>query len=914
MSEFIKSFSVKNRPQFEKYKKYISNNDWSDSPDINGNLDDTYFSDFYSEDPKKVTKAEISKRVKEVIAAQKEGIKYKTEEFKLQNDLMANILERLKYFVKKTEGEHHLKEFKKFVKYALDIIKQHTDRVDLYVDSVDISKIENQEVRGEEIKLIKECYAGVNKLQDTITGLNIKEDSTEALGVSFHENKPAPLSMLHILSELYPEIKRALDALKIDFVSPPKNEMHIYNEKAPRWNPDKHFWLQDRLTLQYYVDEFKKIREGIMIDGIFISPWMYYHMNVFVTYYPDIYTNPNSGKEESKDILGNPPLRDTDWLIIQDSYLSAKEKEKMLFIAATRRAAKTTILASHFDWCATIGKNQLVCAGGSAKDLGQIEKNFKITNLNKNPAFITYNVASDWSKKIELGIKTKSGKTIPLSTLNVINMDGGAASKSELLAGYTPDAFCIDEIMKAPFLTQLEAIKPALDSPYGKRCVGILSGTGGNEDLSKDAFDVLNFPETHDILPIDYEALERGIDKEDITWDEDKTNRNFGTFIPAQMSAKKGMIKKDSDLSVYLNRPDSEELRKIKIKVTDWKKCNEIIKEDREKKQGNKISYNKEIVYYPIKFSEIFLSGKSNPFPVAEAKAHKEHLLRTGLWDRRRELYRDSTGNICCEVSTKDLAPFPHKGGFVNAPFLIFEDIPTEKPKYGTYTAGFDDYATEDSSTSSVASIVVMKNRILGDPFSEKIVASLSFRPERHQEVYEKWLLLMEAYNLEGTCFGENFNYAIKDFLDRRHLADKYLAPSVEFSQTFNIPNNMKRRTGWNPSTSKKVLFELFVEYCNQTFEFDQEDGSVLTVKGVQRIDDIGILDEIIGWGENVNVDRLTSVFGSYAYLHFLNSSQRWRVKTMEQMKKPTTAKTTTTRTKSFYSAASQRSGFYRKR
>ena len=54
---------------------------------------------------------------------------------------------------------------------------------------------------------------------------------------------------------------------------------------------------------------------------------------------------------------------------------------------------------------------------------------------------------------------------------------------------------------------------------------------------------------------------------------------------------------------------------------------------------------------------------------------------------------------------------------------------------------------------------------MLGDKWSKRIVASLSIRPDKHREVWEKWLLLMEVYNLMQTAFGENEDFRIKDFL-----------------------------------------------------------------------------------------------------------------------------------------------------
>ena len=274
---------------------------------------------------------------------------------------------------------------------------------------------------------------------------------------------------------------------------------------------------------------------------------------------------------------------------------------------------------------------------------------------------------------------------------------------------------------------------------------------------------------------------------------------------------------------------------------------------------------------------DMFLSGKESPFTpcLMEAKAHKKRLLDTGLWDARKEVFRDS-GVIKIEPSTRDLLPYPFKG-VSDAPFLIFEiPPPSDQIPYGMYTAGFDDYKQDDSDSDSVATFYVWKNEMLGDNFSKKIVASISIRPKDHKRVYEKWLLLMELFNLRETCFGENEDFAIKDYLDTRHLTDKYLAQSLDFTQSFTISNNTKRKFGWTPRTTKRFLFDLFVDYCNEEVEIELEDGSFITKKGVEKIDDIYLLDEIIQYSENANVDRIISAMGGFGYLHYLKASYKW--------------------------------------
>lgn len=1244
MSEAIKLSIKRNKPHFLKYRKYIQDNDW------------TTIKKVVLEDSKRRQKTEVDLR---------------SEEFAVQNELIKAVLSRLKVFVKKSEGDHHLKIFKDFVKETLKIISLHTDRADNYISSSNIYNIEDIDLRASEIAFHNTLFTAVSSIDDTVSALNIKEDTTEANSISFHEStKIAQLCMHEILYNEYPAIKRIIDSLNLDWTSPPNNEMHIHNPNPPKWNQDKHYFLQDKATLQYYIDEQKKNENGIVVDGLEIEPWLYFHINHFVTEIPTVTKNPITGEEKIKKVVKTPDLRDNEYFVIQDNYREARKKGKILFIAATRRLFKSTGLASHLYHKAITGGRELLVAGGSAKDLGQLEKNIKTCASYINSAFAVNNISSDWTKKIPLGIRTKSNKVITQCIIHVINLDGG--TNSEILAGFTPDALVIDEVLKSPFIEQLNGAKPSFDTPNGMLCTPILSGcvcagtkvwnnngklvnieniiqedgilgydntkdiaskeditylkephnkecykivtnqgrilecsydhpilirdkyklgcykktnsfkevkdlvvgdnlavieeinifgkdrmfeprligwlvgdgsygdklspklmnadpemleyvhsnfktstfykadtkdgrelqkltisnlipelrllgiygqtkdnkrlpnnidtflkedvsnfiggyfdadgcayinektkevfmkitssnyeilvelklllqkfgihgnlvyekpnfnnpkttrghyniiikdkksifnfyknikfsilkkqnklekgiellnskkdrslkyidgiryeriktienigvkpvynltasnthtyiangiithnTGGDEEMSRDGHKVLNSPSDYKVLDMNWDALERGIPPEDITW----TRREFGTFAPAAMSAKTGMIKIKSNLAKYLNEPNAKGLEKIEILVTDWKRCNEIIDRDRDALSNDRESLTKEIVYYPKSAEEIFKSGKVSPFDkcMREAKAHKEYLLKTGLWDRRRDLYRDSEGKIQVDISTKELASFPHKGGVVDAPFLIFEDPPTEKVKYGTYVGSFDDYATEDAESSSVSTFYITKNKILGDPFSEKIVASLSFRPERHTEVHEKWLLLMEAYQLEETCFGENFNYAIKEFLDRRHLSDKYLAPSLDFSATFNIPNNLRRKSGWNPTTSKKVLFDLFVTYCTEEFEVEQEDGTTLILKGVQRIDDIWLLEEIITYTDKLNVDRITSAMANVAFCHYLQSSYKWKVPTYQNRDNQQSVKKETSREKVFYNGNRERN-FYRSR
>src|SRR5699024_5533680 len=226
------------------------------------------------------------------------------------------------------------------------------------------------------------------------------------------------------------------------------------------------------------------------------------HLNIFKNPIPFTVINPNSGLEEVVDKITHPPLRDNEWFIIQDNFLDAKKRNLMLFLAATRRAAKTTLIASYLQWKALSGGNELVVAGGSTEDLGHIEKKFRTTMVNADSPFYMPNITDDWTKKVKLGVKKKNHRNINPGTLNEVNLEDGNESASEKLAGFTPDAFVLDEIFKNKFKEQLDPALPAFEANGIFRFVPILSGTGNRKDMSKDSLMYLKNPLDNRVLPM----------------------------------------------------------------------------------------------------------------------------------------------------------------------------------------------------------------------------------------------------------------------------------------------------------------------------------------------------------------------------------------------------------------------------
>ncbi len=837
MSEYLESFIKKNKPQFQKYKKYIEANDWTSYKASN------------EEDFKK----------------QKEIVNLKSEEYKLQNDLVQYILNRVSVLVKKTTGDHNNPKFKKFIKYCLDIVNYHDSRIDGYLYSIDITQIENQEVRSDEIKLTKDCHSGANKIEEIVTNLNIREDQATE-GIRWLDEQKATVAMHETLVRIYPEIQVKLDAMGVDFNSSPPPTIHILNEDPPIYNPDKNYWEQDKEVIQYYFWEYQKISRGIEIDGYYIDGWLYFHFNYFVANIPQkIIVN---GVEENKDDVRVPELRDNE-MMINNYSIKSKKDGKMSLIAATRRAAKTTMNSSRLHRALVLNKRQVLCAGGSEQDLGHIHSNLNISQPNIHPAFKLYFLSPTTDGRGKAyGIKNKNNKSEITSQLYVINLEGGSTKKKkESLAGFTPDEFILDEIYKFPFKEQLDALEPALWGTGVLRCIPLLTGTGGDEDLAADGIRMLNHPEESKVCLMDW-GIYNHVPPELVTWKQKK----FGLFLPAQMSIRNEKIR--SNMADYLGI-ESETLSKVPLWVTDWEKAKNNELKDRQSKLGNKKEYTRHLAYFPLDPEEIFLSGKESPFSnvIDIARRHRDYLLETGKWDNRKRIWRDSEGEIQIDISKDEFIPYPFLGANQDAPYNIIEPPDNKVNPMYYYLASGDFYKQEQSSsTDSVGTIFIIKFPIAGDRSAGKVVASYAARPNRYKDFNEKALLLLELYNARFLPENEDLG-VFQTFLEQKRLEEVYLEKHIDFSGVLQYSDGGARKWGWTPKQSKRKLMGMFVNYLEQDVEIENEAGDLVTVKRVQTIDDIHLLSEIISFTENGNFDRISGILGAIGLMHFLDKN-----------------------------------------
>ena len=103
---------------------------------------------------------------------------------------------------------------------------------------------------------------------------------------------------------------------------------------------------------------------GAMMNGVYINPFLYWHLNIWHT---EVDIIDERGRINQK--YANPFLRDNEWVVTNEIDRAHNEK-KGLVILGIRRFAKSVIEASYISWGATFDENsQNIIAGLNSPDI-----------------------------------------------------------------------------------------------------------------------------------------------------------------------------------------------------------------------------------------------------------------------------------------------------------------------------------------------------------------------------------------------------------------------------------------------------------------------------------------------------------------------------------------------------------------
>lgn len=545
----------------------------------------------------------------------------------------------------------------------------------------------------------------------------------------------------------------------------------------------------------------------------------------------------------------------------------------------------TTIMSSLLQMNATmtIGLSHSV-VGFSDSDLSNIGEYCEYGLDHVHPFFRINRTKTDWSSGVTLGKRMSNGVRDIHAIISIANINMGRKTSTQKTAGLTPATAIFDEVGKGPIKKPYTAAMPSYDTPYGWRLSPILAGTGGEVELSKDAQEMFSDPETYNLLVMDWDILNRRAMKGK-TWKE----RKWAMFVPGQM-ANSG-VKVTIGLGDYLGKPDDKKLNKIKIDATDFEASTNKLNGERKKlSTKDRVAYTSHTMFYPFTIDDCFLSSSQNLFPVEYAIKHKNDLLESGQYSGMLcDVFLESGNKLGTTKSNKQLAGFPFSGGVIDAPVQIFEMPQSNRFDDFIYVSSLDPYKQAKSDTPSLGAFYVFKRRVgIRDPYAYRIVASYVSRPSSIDQFCRTCEVLQKGYG--AICLMENADQMYEQYLNRKSgmPASFFLFAGEAIANKYvKAGSRQNSKLGLYPTPgNQNLLFSCVVDYCWQDFVigYDDNTGLDITVKGIELIDDIALLDEIIQYKPGLNVDRIISFGHALALARYFDDNNYMPKSKIEEM------------------------------
>lgn len=545
----------------------------------------------------------------------------------------------------------------------------------------------------------------------------------------------------------------------------------------------------------------------------------------------------------------------------------------------------TTIMSSLLQMNATmtIGLSHSV-VGFSDSDLSNIGEYCEYGLDHVHPFFRINRTKTDWSSGVTLGKRMSNGVRDVHAIISIANINMGRKTSTQKTAGLTPATAIFDEVGKGPIKKPYTAAMPSYDTPYGWRLSPILAGTGGEVELSKDAQEMFSDPETYNLLVMDWDILNRRAMKGK-TWKE----RKWAMFVPGQM-ANSG-VKVTIGLGDYLGKPDDKKLNKIKIDATDFEASTNKLNEERKKlSTKDRVAYTSHTMFYPFTIDDCFLSSSQNLFPVEYAIKHKNDLLESGQYSGMLcDVFLESGNKLGTTKSNKQLAGFPFSGGVIDAPVQIFEMPQSNRFDDFIYVSSLDPYKQAKSDTPSLGAFYVFKRRVgIRDPYAYRIVASYVSRPSSIDQFCRTCEVLQKGYG--AICLMENADQMYEQYLNRKSgmPASFFLFAGEAIANKYvKAGSRQNSKLGLYPTPgNQNLLFSCVVDYCWQDFVigYDDNTGLDITVKGIELIDDMALLDEIIQYKPGLNVDRIISFGHALALARYFDDNNYMPKSKIEEM------------------------------
>jgi len=284
------------------------------------------------------------------------------------------------------------------------------------------------------------------------------------------------------------------------------------------------------------------------------------------------------------------------------------------------------------------------------------------------------------------------------------------------------------------------------------------------------------------------------------------------------------------------------------------------------------------IVYHPLVPSEMFLVKGTNIFPVLELRRRRQELDESStvaLLEKRVELYYDPNAkatdgvNYKLDVSNKlkPIREFPYKGDDKEGALVIYElpilDDKTGKVPNDLYLIGHDPVRTDNPDGPSLASVYVLKTKKYKYKYGhDEVVAQYVGRPFRGRNVTNELILkLSKFYN--AKVYFENSVGNVKEYFEKhKELHRLATQPKTVFTNKASYEIRGASTVYGYPMEGRKNKIDALHYVAEWLLEERGESRDGRTIRNLDLLPDVGLLDELIFFNLEGNFDRVMGFAG----------------------------------------------------
>lgn len=380
-------------------------------------------------------------------------------------------------------------------------------------------------------------------------------------------------------------------------------------------------------------------------------------------------------------------------------------------------------------------------------------------------------------------------------------------------------------------------MKPIYNLTAGNTHTYIANGivthnTGGTEGKAFEAMEKMMFsPSSHNILRFNN------------IYDEDLIGTECAFFTPAYMNVAFKDADGNTDLVAAREYLDGERAKKLKSPDP-----NDVARAKAE---------------HPYKPTEALLRTTSSILPKAELLNWKTELVaeRTRLNTIVYGDLHDTKGvEFKPDFDARPVLKFPHDNKEDNQGCVtIFQTPYREDGKVppNLYVVCVDPYMHDSTQGDSLGAAYVLKNINNFSKPDDYIVASFVGRPASMDLFHKKVRQLAQYYNAK-IGYENNAGQGLLSYFKNNKYLD-LLAPEFELGYNENLPKSTVRR-GYGmhiDQARKKLGLSYLADWLLKPW-MCTEDG--LQMYNYHKIIDLGLLEELIKYDDNRNVDRVSAL------------------------------------------------------